>query len=126
MRALLLCTLVFAAGPLKAQQARSVITVEEIERAGRNVETAYDAVRILRPRWLDVRREMRQIRESQQDTSIARVHVFLNDVDQGEVEYLRLIPAERVLTLRWIEARDMGLRLGKSQGPVIVMVLRQQ
>jgi len=116
---------VLAAGPLWAQRPSSVITVEEIERAGPNVVTAYDAVRILRPRWLDPRREMRHIPLSERDTTIARVHVFLNDVDQGEVESLKSLPAELVLTLRWIDATDMVARLGTSMGPVIVVTLRR-
>jgi hypothetical protein len=121
----MVCAVILAAAPLRAQRRSSVITAEEIERAGPNVSTAYDAVRTLRPRWLDAPREILRLPGSGRDARMARVHAYLNDRDMGDVEYLRTIPAQLVLTLRWMSTNEAGARLGPSEGPVIVVTLKR-
>jgi hypothetical protein len=112
---------------LEAQKHdKNVITLEEIERAQPSVRTAYEAVQMLRPRWLQ-RRELSRIPQRSSDISShsSQVHVYLNDHDQGDVEYLRSIPAERVLELRWLGANEAGSRFGPTAGPVIVVTLQR-
>src|SRR5213083_966802 len=124
MRTLLLVsTLVLAAAPLGAQ--RRPIMAAEIERAGPTVGTAYDAVNTLRPRWLRAPREMLQLPGSGREAQIARVHVYMDDHDMGDVDYLKSIPAERVATIRWLSTNEAGSRFGPREGPVIVVTLKR-
>lgn len=124
---LALGAVVLAAAPLQAQRRSYVITPEEIERAGPRVGTAYDVVQTLRPRWLGKPREVIQLpgAGAGQELQLARVHVYLNDVDVGDVDYLKTIPAERVLTLRWLSMNEAGSRFGPTEGPAIVVTLKR-
>ena len=119
---LLVCAFVLAAGPLRAQ--RRPITADEIEKAGPTVAAAWDAVQTLRPRWLHAPREMLQLPGSGRDAQIAVLHVYQDDRDMGEVDYLKSIPAERVAMLRWMSTNEAGSRFGPSLGPVIVVTLK--
>ena len=117
MRTLLLVsTLVFAAVPLEAQ--RRPITAAEIEKAGAIVTSAFDAVNALRPRWLQAPREMGT------QGLMPRIHVYQDDHDMGDTEYLKTIPAEHVANLRWYSANEAGSRFGPSEGPVIEVTLK--
>jgi len=123
---LLLCALVFAAAPLRAQRSSSrLITAEEIDRARPLVGTAYDAVQTLRPRWLQAPREVLSLPRAGSDIRMTRVHVYLNDRDMGDVEYLKTIPAHLVFTLRWLSTNEAGARFGPSSGPGIVVTLKR-
>ena len=125
-RILMTLTLVLlAAAPLRAQQRSSVITVEEMERAGPNFSTAYDAVRTLRPRWLRSREIALSGRPPERQVEMAQMHVYLNDVDMGDVDYLKTIPAERVFELRWLSANQAGSRYGPTDGAAIVVTLKR-
>ncbi len=119
----MLCAVVLTAAPLGAQ--RRPITAAEIERAGPTVGTAYDAVNTLRPRWLRAPREMLQLPGSGREAQIARVHVYMDDHDMGDVDYLKSIPAARVATIRWLSTNEAGSRFGPSEGPVIVVTLKR-
>ena len=123
---LLLCALVFAAAPLRAQRSSSrLITAEEIDRARPIVGSAYDAVQTLRPRWLQAPREVLALPRAGSDIRMARVHVYLNDRDMGDLEYLKTIPAHLVFTLRWLSTNEAGARFGPSSGPGIVVTLKR-
>jgi hypothetical protein len=113
-----------ATAPLQAQRRSSLITVEEIERLGPSVGTAYDVVRTLRPQWLRVRRDIMSGRRPEDQVGVAPVHVYLDDREAGDLEYLRTIPAERVFELRWLSATEAGVRYGPTAGPGIVVTLR--
>ena len=112
-----------AAAPLHAQ--RRPITVDEIEKAGTSVSSAWDVVLRLRPRWLTAPREMIQLPGSGSDPRMAQVRVYQDEVDMGAVEYLKTIPADRVLSLRWMSTNEAGSRFGPSLGPVIVVTLKR-
>ena len=115
---------VFAA-PLAAQKSSSrFITVEEIERVGANVRTAYDAVLRLRPRWLNAPREIVALPGNSSNMQFARVHVYQDDQDMGEADYLKTIPADMVFSLQWFSTNEAGARFGPSAGPVIVVTFK--
>jgi len=121
-----LCALGLVAAPLAAQRVNSrLITAEEIERAGPTVGSAYDAVRTLRPRWLRSAGDVLALPRGGSDVRVARLHVYLDDRDVGDLEYLKTIPAERVQTLRWLSTNEAGARFGPSEGPAIVVTLKR-
>ena len=105
---LALGAVVLAAAPLRAQRRSNVITAEEVERAQPNVGTAYDA-------------GPGQVH----DLQLAQLHVYLDDVDVGGVDYLKTIPAERVFELRWLSANQAASRYGPTDGPAIVVTLKR-
>ena len=121
---LTLSLLVLAAVPLRAQRRSDVVTLEEIERARPNVSTAYDVVQTLRPRWLKSR-EMLLTGRADDPVDVAPVHVYLDDVDAGGVDYLKTILAERVFELRWLSANHAASRYGPTAGPAIVVTLKR-
>jgi len=125
MRTLLvLSVVVLAAAPLRSQRRSDVITAEEIEGAKGKGSTAYDAVQTLRPRWLKSREAF--LAGGPFDLVKAEgAHVYLNDVDVGDVDYLKTIPAERVEELRWLSANQAGSRFGPTNGPAIVVTLKR-
>ena len=51
--------------------------------------------------------------------------MYLNDVDAGDVDYLKTIPVERVEELRWLSANQAGSRFGPTNGPAIVVTLKR-
>jgi len=123
MRTLLvLGAFVLVAGPVRAQ--RRPITAEEIERARSTVSSAFDAVERLRPRWLQAPREVVELGGSGQDARFARLHVYQEDRDMGGVDYLKTIPADRVLKIAWLSMTEAGVRFGPSEGPVLVITMK--
>jgi hypothetical protein len=124
LRTLTVLSLVaLAAAPLQSQRRSDIITAEEIARVIGKGRTAYDVVRTLRPRWLRSRDLVLQGGNSAPITSEG-AHVYLNDVDQGDVDYLRTIPAELVAELRWLSANQAASRFGPANGPGIVVTLK--
>jgi hypothetical protein len=113
-------TLVLAASPLRAQ--RRSITAAEIAKAAGIVTTAYDAVHTLRPRWLQVPREL--IQEGAQGQLVV-IHVYQDEHDMGGVDYLKTIPAEHIDTIRWYSMNEAGSRFGPGEGPVIAVTLKR-
>jgi hypothetical protein len=113
-------------GRLEAQRRdKNVITAEEIERAQPSVRTAYDAVQMLRPRWLqwhELTRIPGRSGEVQQGTE---AHVYLNNHDEGGVDFLRTIPADAVLELHWFSVNEVGSRFGPTDVPVIEVTLQR-
>ncbi|MGH7700533.1 MAG: hypothetical protein ACREMJ_08475, partial [Gemmatimonadales bacterium] len=116
--------LVLAATSLDAQRRSTVITAEEIEEARPHVGTAFDAVQTLRPRWLRARDVIFSGRENEV-VQVPQVHVYLHDVDMGDVTYLKTILAERVYELRFLGANQAASRFGPTAGPVIVVTLKR-
>src|SRR5439155_1256377 len=81
--------------PLRAQRRGNVLSTEEIERAKSNVGTAYDLVQTLRPRWLQVHELTRLPGRADEPVRTTPVHAYVNDVDMGQVDYLKTIPGRR-------------------------------
>lgn len=111
-----------AAAQSKPKSSSTLITEEEIARARSNVGNAYDLVRMLRPRWLRTH-EMMQLRDT--DPQMAQIHVYIDDHDRGDVEFLKTIPLDLIESLNFMSATEVGARFGPSSGPGIVVTLKR-
>ena len=118
-----LCVAVLSASALSAQRppksSSTLITAEEIERTG--MGNAFDAVQRLRPRWLRAREVLSLDNNAPR---MAQIRVYIDDRDQGDLEYLKTIPAERILTLEFVSSNEAGARYGPSEGPGIVVTFK--
>ncbi len=119
------CAVVFLTPPLSAQEepksSSTLITATEIQQSG--VTNAFDAVQLLRPRWLRAR-EVVRLPSSGNEMQMAVIHVFIEDRDQGDIEFLKTIPAERIYTLRYMSLNEAGARFGPTSGPAIVVTMK--
>jgi hypothetical protein len=126
-----LCAVALVASAVAAQSkpksSSTLITEEEIERARPTVGNAFDVVQSLRPRWLRTR-EMVQMPGSSSSGSnvpqMAEIHVYMDDRDKGDIDFLKTIPAELVYTLKFMSMTEVGARFGPSRGPGIVVTLK--
>jgi len=122
-----LCAVALVASAVAAQSkpksSSTVITEDEIERARPNVGNAFDVVQLLRPRWLRIR-EMVRLPGQGNDAQMAEVHVYMDDRDKGDVDFLKTIPAELIQTLTYMSMTEVGARFGPSSGPGIVVTLK--
>ena len=131
VRALLpLCVMTLVVSAVAAQSkpksSSTLITEEEVAGARPNVGNAYDVVQLLRPRWLRIR-EMVQLpgnATSGGDPQMAEVHVYIDDRDKGDVEFLKTIPAELIESLKFMSMTELGARFGPSSGPGIVVTFK--
>jgi len=119
---------VLAISPLAAQErpksSSTLITAEDIERA--HVNNAFEAVQLLRPRWLRVREVLTLpgSGETGNDMQMQQIHVYIDERDKGDVEFLRTIPSEAIFTLRYMSTNEAGARFGPSSGPGIVVTFK--
>ena len=102
----------------------TLITQEEIENARPNVGNGFDVVQLLRPRWLGRAREILTLPGPGADVRMSEVHVYIDDRDRGDVEFLKTIPAELIYSLKFMSTTEVGARFGPSSGPGIVVTLR--
>jgi hypothetical protein len=58
------------------------------------------------------------------DPQMAEVHVYIDDRDKGDLDYLKTIPAELILSLKFMSMTEVGARFGPSLGPGIVVTLK--
>jgi hypothetical protein len=120
-----------AAPALAAQEAErppksssTLITAEEIARLSASVGSAYEAVRSLRPRWLRAREVLRLPGAGGGEMQFQNIHVYQDNRDMGDIDFLKSIPAEQVHTLRYLSMAEAGARFGPTNGPGIVVTLR--
>ena len=107
--------------PLAAQRRNNVLTSEEIQRA--NVGSAYDAVQTLRPRWLQGPRELNRMPANADAAARpAGISVYVNEVSMGDLDYLKDIPAVRVLELRWLSPFEAASRFSPTEGQAAIIV----
>ena len=123
-----LCVAMLAISPLAAQEkpksSSNLITAEEIERA--HVNNAFEAVQLLRPRWLRVREVLSLPGSGEGDNmQMQQIHVYIDERDKGDVEFLRTIPVETIYTLRYMSTNEVGARYGPSSGPGIVVTFKR-
>jgi len=128
-RALLpLCAVVLVGSAAQAQSkpksSSTLITEDEIEHARPNVGNAFDVVQLLRPRWLRAREMVQLPSEGGTDPQMAQVHVYIDDRDKGDVDFLKTIPAELIYSLKFMSMTEVGARFGPSSGPGIVVTLK--
>ena len=107
-------------GPATAPRRSNVITAEEI--ATSQTATAYDAVRELRPQWLQARGP---------DLVTARgrpgARVAIDDVIRGRLDELRAVRVGNIQEIRFISASDATTRWGTGgQGGVIEIITRRK
>ena len=138
--ALVFTTLV-AAAPMYAQRKSNIITFEDIEGAIANssARTAYDIVQMLRPRWLS-KHELARLSGPPPSSPLSQgaaartpaeglesvgVRVWLNELNAGDADYLKTIPAERILEMRWYGANEAGSRFGPTEDAAIEVVLKR-
>ena len=123
---LLLCVCTLGPAALWSQGRSDTITADDIARAGGKRGSAFDLVQSLRPRWL-TRREP-AIEEGRTTPGIERQigpHVYVEERDMGDVDYLKTIPAELVLEMRYLTATQAGSRYGPTSQPGIVVKLKK-
>ena len=124
-----LCAVVLLASTLAAQSqskpksSSNLITEEDIERAGPSVGNAFEVVELLRPRWFKAR-EILMLPGANNETRMSQIHVYMDDKDRGDLEFLKTIPAELVYTLQYMSTNEVGSRFGPAAGPGIVVTLK--
>ncbi len=107
---------------LHAQRRSKTLSAEEIEKSAASLNTAYDAVETLRPRWLQVH-ELAHLPAGPSDVPQSTpIYVYVNDVKRGGVDYLKTIPASSVEAMRWLDANEAGSRYGPTDGGVAIVV----
>jgi hypothetical protein len=138
--ALAFATLV-AGAPMYAQRKSNIITFEDIEGAIANssARTAYEIVQMLRPRWFS-KHELTRLPSPPPSTPLSQgaaartraeglesvgVRVWLNEHNAGDADYLKTIPAERVLEMRWYGANEAASRFGPTYDAAIEVVLKR-
>jgi len=110
--------------PLAAQQHRqkNVLTAEEIYRWKANMSTAYDAVSMMRPQWLKVRELAKLPGRRDEPFQGTQVNIYLNNQNMGSADFLKTIPLENVLELRWLGANETASRFGPTDGQAAIVV----
>ncbi len=116
---------ILAAAPLQSQRRSDILTAEEIERSlGDRGGNAFDIVQSLRPRWLKTR-EVVLTGVPNAPLDEQGPHVYLDDVDQGDADYLKTIPVELIAEMRWLSANQAASRYGPTSNPGIVVALKR-
>ncbi len=109
--------------PRPPRSSSTLITSDDIDDVRSSVANGYDAVKLLRPRWL--RTDVLQLPSARGNLQRQEVHVYLDDRDMGDLEYLRSIPADHIHTLRFMSLTEVGARFGPTNGPGIVVTLKR-
>jgi hypothetical protein len=109
--------------PRPPKSSSSLINEDDVEKVRGSVASAYDVVKLLRPRWLrtDVLRLPGKSGQSMQQQTI---EVYMDDRAVGGLDYLRLISADQIYTLKYMSLAEVGARFGPSKGPGIVVTLK--
>lgn len=98
----------------------NVLTAAEIEAAGAQDGTVYDAIRRLRPRFLQYHGT------SGSDQSAGQLLVSIDGGALDDISALRSIPARQVLEVRYLSAADAAQQFGTSANSSPVILLRQR
>ncbi|MFQ6046823.1 MAG: hypothetical protein ACE5PT_10795 [Gemmatimonadales bacterium] len=97
--------------PARPTRSRNVLTAAEL--AGLPYDNAYDAIRRLRPTWLQRRA----------GGQAAYPVLFIQDNRVGELDQLRSIPLQDVAEIRFINARDATTRWGTGYRGGVIQVI---
>lgn len=89
------------------------IEADEIQAAGAEIQTAYDAVERLRPRFL---RERANPTAGVAANRVDPVVVYVNGVRRGGVAELRRIRAAQVERIHYVRPTDAQTRYGNNHG----------
>src|ERR1051325_3508517 len=121
---LTLAVVTLAAGVRLEAQHRSsrLITAEKNERA-RGVSTPASAAGEPRRRGCLPRQGASRLPGGAgEPLHSTPVRVYLNDVNMGEVDYLKTIPAARVLELQMLSTNETASRFGPTDGQAAIVV----
>ena len=123
---LLLCVCTLGPAALWSQGRSDTITPEDIARAGGKRGSAFDLVQSLRPRWLTRREPSIGIEKTMPGVTMeVGPHVYVEERDMGDIDYLKTIPAELVLEMKYLTATQAGSRYGPTSQPGIVVKLKK-
>ncbi len=111
--------------PLHGQRKTNIITADEIERAKLGAVTAYEVVQMLRPRWFSKHELARVPLSPSEGLQSVGVQVWLNGHNAGNADYLKTIPVERVLEMRFYGANEAASRFGPTDGAAIEVTLQR-
>ena|SRR5712691_2445952 len=123
---LVLVTLSVAAlagsAPLQAQhRSTNLLSAEEIENAKTSISTAYDAVQMLRPRWLQ---KHKPLPEGPPDVlrDTIPIRIYLDDHSMGGLDFLKTVAVAMVQEMRWLSANEAASRFGSTDGLAAIVV----
>jgi len=111
--------------PLHGQRKTNVLTAEEIEHAKLTTTNAYDVVEQLRPRWFATRGIAKIPGGPSAPLQGASVRVWVNEHNAGGPDYLRTIPADRILQMRWYGQNEAASHFGPTDDAAIEVVLKR-
>lgn len=97
---------------------RNLLTADELARAGD--VSLYDALRVLRPTFLQARPA------STTGTQQAEIQVYIGPLQMEGVEHLREIRAKNVREVRYLEPREANARFGGNHGGGALLVTMQE
>lgn len=110
--------------PRPPKSSSTLINEDDIETVRGSIASAYDAVKLLRPRWLRVD-VLRLPGNAGQGMEQQTIHVYMGDREVGNLDYLRLISPDQIYTLKYMSMAEVGARFGPARGPGIVVTLRR-
>ncbi len=112
--------------PLHAQRKTNILTADEIDKAKLTTSTAYEVVQMLRPRWFAKHELARIPGTPTSGVQSVDVRVYLNEHNVGDVDYLKMIPAGRVLQMRWYSQNEAASHFGPTDGQAAIEVTLQR
>lgn len=103
--------------PPRLSPRPDLITLDEIVKLD-DARDAYEVIRRLRPQFLNVRNN-----EGAGRSRPGTLLVYVNNAERGDLSTLRTIPANGILEIRRLSARDAMTRYGKEQNGVILVTV---
>lgn len=98
---------------------RDVVERAELDELGATLQTAYDAVERLRPRWL---RERSNPTAGIGANRVDPVVVYVNNIRRGGVSQLRQIQIRSVLRMNYVRPSDATTRYGLNHGSGAILI----
>ena len=102
---------------------RDDITRKDIEAVVAQSSTAYDIVKLLRPEML-LRRTVTGVEPvaRQLPNELPGLHVHVDDVRVGAVDFLSTIPARAVASIQWLSASEASTKYGNGHTAGVISV----
>ena len=114
------------AGLTPSHGQRDEITAAEIRGVLLRTSTAYDLVKLLRPRML-LQRPVNGIEPVPilMANELRGVHVHLDDTQVGSMDLLSRISAQEVISIRWLSPPEASTKYGNGHTAGVIAVLTQ-
>lgn len=105
---------------------RDEVTATEIRTVLVRASTAYDLVKLLRPRML-LQRPVSGIEPTPilMANEMRGVHVHLDDTQVGPIDFLSRISAQEVISIRWLSPPEASTKYGNGHTAGVIAVLTQ-